>query len=619
MKGQKTVTKSLEFRSMPVHGHLFPEHIRSRHFLCARNIDFPEHVRSLFRSSVFVISSFRSIPVHGVALFIFRSLSVHSNVHSHLCNNIFTQLSKGNMAGKSASMSRIKQVLQLSENGVSNRQIAKDLDINKETVNNYVRFFNLDSLTLKQALSMEDPELEARFRAGNPAYTDYRHQTFLDELPHFKASLGHKHVTRFLVWQEYITKHPDGYRKSQFFHHLKQQLSAAKPTTVLSGTYVPGEKLFVDFAGDTMEYINTETGETTKVQVFVACLPYTDYAFAMCIPSQRVEDFLYAISKCLEAIGGVPKILVTDNLKSAVIKADRYEPTLNKALEDMGNHYHFVTIPCRPYSPTHKALVENQVKIIYRRVYAKLRNTTFYSLEELNEAVSQKMLEHNQTRMQQRPYSREEQFFAVEKDTLSPLPEQPYEMKFTCNLQVRNDGFVCLARDKHYYSVPFIHIGKRSHVIYTRTLVKIFVNNELVATHERRLGFGHTHVKEHLGSNSNAFLSRSPEYYQEKADKHGAVFKQLVSDMFLDLEQRQIPPEFKYKTCDYMLSIGRKTPSADFEQACRIAIQNRSYSGKFLQNVINNLNVAKSQAQAEKRIHPQPTNHENMRGNSYYK
>ncbi len=523
------------------------------------------------------------------------------------------------MAGKSTSMSKIKQVLQLSENGVSNRQIARDLDINKETVNNYVRFFGGDPLSLKEVLKMEDPELEARFRAGNPAYTDYRHQTFLDELTDFKTSLGHKHVTRFLVWQDYIARHPDGYRKSQFFHHLKQQLAATAPTTVLSDTYVPGEKLFVDFAGDTLEYANTETGEMIKVQVFVACLPYTDYAFALCIPSQRVEDFLYAISKCMEAIGGVPKILVTDNLKSAVIKADKYEPTLNKALEDMGNHYRFVTIPCRPYSPTHKALVENQVKIIYRRVYARLRNTTFYSLEDLNEAVSQKMLEHNQTRMQQRPYSREEQFFAVEKNTLSPLPEQLYEMKLTCDLQVRNDGFVYLARDKHYYSVPFVHIGKRSHVIYTRTLVKIFVNNELVATHERHLGFGHTHKKEHLASNSNAILSRSAEYYQEKADKHSTVFRQLVSDMFLDLEQRQIPPEFKYKTCDYMLSIGRKTSIADFEQACQIAIQNRSYSGKFLQNVISNLKMAKLQDESKNRINPQPTNHENMRGNSYYK
>jgi len=619
MKRLQTETKHSKFRSIPVQGCLFPEHTRSPYIRWPKNILFPEHVRSLLEISSFVINTFRSIPVHGLALFIFRSIPVHSNVPSYLCSLKITQQSKGKMAGKPASMSRIKQVLQLSENGVSNRQIAKDLDINKETVNNYVRFFGNDSLSLKEVLKMEDPELEARFRAGNPAYTDYRHQTFLDELPEFKTSLAHKHVTRFLVWQDYIAKHPDGYRKSQFFHHLKQQLAAFTPTTVLSDTYVPGEKLYVDFAGDTLEYVNTETGEMIKVQVFVACLPYTDYAFALCIPSQRVEDFLYAISKCMEAMGGVPKILVTDNLKSAVIKADRYEPTLNKALEDMGNHYRFVTIPCRPYSPTHKGLVENQVKIIYRRVYAKLRNTTFYSLEDLNEAVSQKMLEHNQTRMQQRPFSREEQFFAVEKNALSPLPEQLFEMKLTCDLQVRNDGFVYLARDKHYYSVPFVHIGKRSHVIYTRTLVKIFVNNELVAAYERHSGFGHTYKEEHLASNSNAILSRSPEYYQEKAEKHSPVFKQLVSDMFMDLEQSQTPPEFKYKTCDYMLSISRKTPIADFEQACRIAIQNGSYSGKFLQNVISNLNVAKSQSESEKRINPQPTNHENMRGNSYYK
>lgn len=522
------------------------------------------------------------------------------------------------MAGKSVDMSKIKQVLLLSEDGKSNRQIAKDLDINKETVNNYVRFLRSETLSLKELLKLEDPELEARFRAGNPAYTDARHQAFLEMLPQFKKDLGHKHVTRFQVWEEYIKRHPDGYRKSQFFHHLKQQLAAAKPTTVLTGTYVPGEKLFVDFSGDGLEYVDTQTGEIVKVQVFVACLPCTDYGFALCLPSQRVEDFLYGVARCLEFLDGVPKILVTDNLKSAVIQADRYEPTLNKALEDMGNHYHFVTLPCKPYSPTHKALVENQVKLVYRRVHAKLRNTTFYSLEELNKAVAEKMLEHNQTRMQQRPYSRQEQFFAVEKDVLSPLPEAVYEMKFSCHLQVRHDGFVFLARDKHFYSVPYVHIGKRSHVIYTRTLVKIFVQGEQVATHQRIIGFGHTYLKEHMASNSRAILERSPTYYEEKADRCSPVLKQLVSDMFMDLAQKSLPPEFKYQTCDFMLSLCRKTPKQDFEDACRIAIQNRAYSGKFLQNVINNLRQAKNQPDCDNQNNPEPSGHENMRGGSYY-
>ena len=523
------------------------------------------------------------------------------------------------MAGNTVDMSKIKQVIQLSENGISNRQIAKELDIDKETVNNYVNFFRSDTLSLKELLKMEDPELKSRFKSGNPAYTDVRHQTFLDMLQEFKESLGHKHVTRYLVWEGYRGKHPDGYCKSQFYYHLKQQLAASKPTTFLGDMYTPGEKLFIDFAGKTLGYVDIETGEIIKVQVFVACLPCTDYGFALCVPSQKMEDFLYAISKCLEALGGVPKILVSDNLKSAVIKTDRYEPTLNKAMEDMGNHYHFVTIPCKPYSPTHKALVEDQVNIVYHRVYAKIRNTTFYSLEELNVAVTQKMLEHNQTRMQQRPYSREEQFFAVEKEVLSPLPEEPYQMKFYCDLLVRQDGFIYLARDTHYYSVPYVHIGKQSRVIYTRTMVKIFIKGEQVATHERTIGFGRTYKDEHMASNSIAIRSRSAEYYEEKAGRFSPGLKQLISDMFLDLEQKSLPAEFKYQTCDFMLSLQRKTPEKDFEDACRIAIENRAYTGKFLQNVIKNIAQAKEQNNSNIQNNPEPSNHENMRGSSYYK
>lgn len=522
------------------------------------------------------------------------------------------------MAGKPVDMSKIKQVLQLSENKVSNRRIAKELGIDKETVNNYVRFFRNDTISLKELMKLDDPVLESRFKAGNPAYTDGRHQALLDMLPRIKKWLDDKHVTRYQAWEEYIGLYPDGYRKTQFFYHLKQHLNASRATTFLGDTYAPGEKLFVDFAGDKLEYVDLDTGEIIQVQVFVACLPSTDYGFALCVPSQRVEDFLYALSKCLEALGGVPKIVVCDNLKSAVIKADRYEPTLNKALEDMGNHYHFVTIPCKPYSPTHKALVENHVKLVYRRVYAKLRHTTFYSLEELNQAVAQKMLEHNQTRMQQRPYSRQEQFFAVEKDALAPLPDEPYQMKFYCDLQVRNDSFIYLARDKHYYSVPYLHIGKRARVIYTRSLVKIFIGGEQVAAHERIIGFGRTYQKEHMASHCQAILDRSVEYYENKAARCSPALKQLLSDMFLDLAQKSLPPEFKYQTCNFMLSLQRKTPKEDFEQACRVAIGQRIYTGKFLQNVINNLAQATAQHTNTMRNNPEPSDHENMRGCSYY-
>ena len=372
------------------------------------------------------------------------------------------------MPGTIIDMSKIKQVLQLSMNGISNHQIAKALSIDKETVNNYISKAKRETLSFKELIKLDDPVLERRFHFGNPAYSDERLQTFMELLPFFVEELSNKHVTRYNVWQNYREAYPNGYGRSQFFFHLGQNLEAKKkPSTVLYGSYNPGEKIFVDFAGDTLSYVNRDSGEIIKIQVFVASMPYTDYAFAMCVPSQKVEDFLYALRMCFEYLGGVPKIVVTDNLKSAVIKADKYEPTLNKALEDMGNHYGFVVIPCQPASPTQKALVENQVKLIYHRIYSKLRNRQFFSLQEINEAVWELLKAHNQTRMQQRTYSREEHFFSVEKGVLKPLPATPYQMRYYSDVTVQQNSHVYLSRDKHYYSVPYILIGRRAKIIYT--------------------------------------------------------------------------------------------------------------------------------------------------------
>ena len=291
------------------------------------------------------------------------------------------------MAGKTIDMSRIKQLLQLKKLGLSNRQIAKELKISRDKTNEYVRMAELDSLDIDALLRLDDPVLEKRFHPGNPAYSDSRMETFLELLPDFVEQLSHKHVTRQLVWEEYKRTHPDGYEKSQFYFHLSQNLKARKtPTSVLQ--HDPGKELFVDFAGDTLGYVDVETGELIRVQTFISTMACTDYTFAICVPSQKTEDFLYALAKALEFYGGVPRIIVPDNLKAAVIKSDRYEPVLNKAMEDMGNHYGFVTIPCQPVRPTHKAKVENQVQVIYHRIYARLRNRQFFSLEELNSAVA---------------------------------------------------------------------------------------------------------------------------------------------------------------------------------------------------------------------------------------
>ena len=321
---------------------------------------------------------------------VIRPIPVHSLVlYTYLCTGYYSPNTSTYMAGTVKEMSLIKQVLQLKQRGESNRGIARQLPINKETVGGYMQTIEANGWKIEDLLQTDDPVLEGMFHAGSPAYTDERMKEFLRLLPYFREQLTNRklHVTRQLLYDEYRQTHPDGYGKSQFYEHLKQNLVAQKDiTTVLAMTYKPGEKLMVDFAGDKMPYIDPDTGEIKKAEVFVACMPYSDYIFVYCVPSQRTEDFLFALRLCLEHLGGVPPIVVPDNLKSAVITPDRHEPDLNKALQDMGNHYGFTVLPCDPGEPTQKALVEDAVRITYNRIARLIKNAGFRqkaTIEEL--------------------------------------------------------------------------------------------------------------------------------------------------------------------------------------------------------------------------------------------
>jgi len=447
--------------------------------------------------------------------------------------------------------------------------------------------------------------------AGSAAYTEERFETFKDLIPYFEQELRRKHVTRRILWDEYSSTHPQSYGYSQFCFHLSQLLIARRPVAVME--HHPGEKLYVDFAGDTIAYVDRATGEIRKAQVFVANLPYSDYTFALAVDSQRTDDFLYALSRCLSSLGGCPKILVPDNLKAAVVKADKYEPELNRVMEDFANHYGFVVVPARVRKPRDKASVENAVKIIYRRVYAKLRNRTFFSIEEINQAFKEKVREHNQTRMQQKDYSREEKFLAEEKQALSPLPETDFEIKYYARLRVAANNCIYLGRDKHYYSVPHHYIGQQVSVIYTRSLVQIYCNGQSIAVHQRSYGFGYTMVKEHLCSTHQHYKDRSPEYYIQAGEKHSPVLGKLIQAIF----QQAKTPETVFKRCDGLLNLQRKTDPVSLERACQLALENNQLSYKFVQKVIENKALIQNETDTENNPKPLPK-HDNIRGRQYF-
>lgn len=617
----KITQKSEFFRSIPVHLHnlwtertffrSIPVHLPARRRCGAI---FPEHIRSLFLLS-WIKDTYSSV--------FFRSISVHfCGIFSYLCAGINQKTSTG-MAGTIKDMSLIKQVLQLKQLGESNRGISRKLPIDKETVNGYVNIMTRNGWSIDDLLAKEDPELERMFHAGSPAYSDPRMTDFLAKLPYFKEQLTNPkfHVTRQLLYEEYIKGYPKGYGKSQFYFHLKQNLVAQKDcTAVLTETYNPGEKLMVDFAGDKLGYVDPETGELIKVETFVACMPYSDYTYAICVPSQKTEDFIFAIRMCLEHLGGVPPILTPDNLKSAVISNDRHEPKLNKALEDMGNHYHFVVLPCDPKEPTQKALVEDGVRNMYNRIYAKLRNRVFYSLMELNQAVWELVALYNKTRMQKRPYSREERFHAMEKDNLKPLPKEIYEMKYYATLQVQSNCFVELRHDKitHFYSAPYIHVGRKAQVIFTRSTVNIYIDGIQVASHPRKHEYGHTYVKEHLASNCRAIMERSASYYVSWAAHISPDCKDYVSEIFNPQRTYQ-PEEVYYKLCASIMSLSRKYELSVLNKTCRQCIEHRVFTYRKFEAILrrNSLHEASDEPTFCFDA-PTPTNHENMRGSSYF-
>jgi len=515
------------------------------------------------------------------------------------------------MSGTVTNMSMIKQVLQLHKTGKSNRSIALEVGLDKETVNTYVRTVKANNYDIDELLKLEGPVLEGKFKAGTAAYTDRRFDDLKERLPHLEQEMKRKHVTRNLLWQEYLACYPDGYRYTQFCFHLNQLLDARKPVAHLE--HIPGEKLYVDFAGDTVEFFNIETGEA-KAQVFVATLPYSDYTFAMAVESQSTADFLYALSRCLDFLGGSPKIVVPDNLKAAVIKADKYEPELNRLMADFANHYGFAVSAARPGRPRDKSSVENAVKIIYNRVYAHLRNRTFSSIEELNAAFGEKVRDHNQTRMQQRNHSREELFIAEEKPVLTPLPQAGYEVKYYIELRVSANNYIYLKRDNRYYSVPYAYIGQKVSVIYTRTLVQVYFKNQSIAVHQREAGYGYSTVKEHLCSSHQHYLERSPEYYIEKAKRCSEELEKLFRRIF---EQTQLP-ETMYRRCDGLLNLYRKTDLKAFECACRMALDHGQLTCKFVQRVIENKTYKLFETPEGETVETSLPKHENIRGREYY-
>ena len=371
-----------------------------------------------------------------------------------------------------------------------------------------------------------------------------------------------------------------------------------------------GDKMHVDFAGATLSYVDKDTGEIKAAQVFVAILGWSQYAYVEAMQSQTIEDFVAACENALHYFKGVPLAIVPDNLKSAVLKASNYEPTVNENFKAFADHYGIAILPARSRKPQDKAHVENMVKLSYQKIYTNLPEKEILSLEVLNGQIKQHLAALNDATLTGKECSRTDQWM-MELPSLHPLAATTYEMRKIKQVTVMKNGHVYLTEDQHYYSVPYELIGKKLKLQYSRSQVDLYLNYELIATHKRiRSPHNYTTDPLHMPAQHRYVTEWSPSFFMEKAKKIDPVVEYYISQVLAKKQH----PEQAYKSCMGILSFAKRVGNIRLIKACNRAHEIGYYNYKIIEDILkNNLD----RYDEDKEPAPVPA-HDNIQGGNYY-
>jgi len=516
------------------------------------------------------------------------------------------------MAAKPKPMSQIKQILRFTQQGKSIKFISRNLSVSRNTVRKYLSLQSASGQSIDDLLQLEDNQLQQALLPASQSSDDQRYQVLIDRYEHFCSELRRTGVTRWLLWSEYRQSHPGGYCYSQFCKHL-QDLGGARNLTMANLPHPPGEQIYIDFAGKHAEYVNPITGQVHQVPILLLTLGHSHYSYVEAIASQKGEDVVYGVQRGLCFFGGASKVIVPDNMKTAVVKTDRYEPGINRLFEDLANHYNMAVLPARPRRPKDKPIVESSVRDVYRHILAPLRNRTFYSLAELNQAIREQLAAWHNRPFQNREGSRRQQFEQIEQPALQPLSGEPFQIKKYASLTIRNNCHIQIREDKHYYSAPHAYARKKVQVIYTPDRVQIFWQSTLIAAHQRdRTPYGYTTVKEHLPENHRHWLDRGPGWYRSRANHISADVGRLIDRILAS----KTYPEQTYRSCDGILGLHRKVGSETLTRAARIALELDSCTYSFINRLITN--GMATPASKPSAAGPQLPAHDNIRGKTYF-
>ena len=512
------------------------------------------------------------------------------------------------MPAERAPMRKIREALRLKHAlGLSERQIAMSVGVSRSTVAEYLRRAGVVGITWPVPEEIDDAELERRlFTPPSFEATPPRAQP---DWNHVHKELKRRGVTLQLLWEEYRADHIDGYGYSRFCDLYRDWRKTVSAT--MRQTHAAGEKLFVDWAGDTVPVFDAATGMERRAHIFVAVLGASNYTYAEGRWSEALPEWIGAHVNAFAAIGGVPGAVVCDNLKAGVTATCRYEPGINRTYQDLATHYDTAILPTRPRKPRDKAKVEVGVLIIERYVLARLRNRRFFSLFELNAAIREIVADLNARIMRKLGVSRLELLETVERPALKGLPSEPYQYAEWKKCRVAPDYHVEVER--HYYSVPSRLIREQVEARITDTTIEIFHRGSRVASHARsNVRHRHTTIREHMPSSHRRYAEWTPARMMREARKIGPATIALVQAIM----KAKPHPEQGFRACRGILRLAQSYGSARVEAACKRGNDIGAITYGSIASILKS-GLDKAYAKEPTPEAP-PIRHGNIRGTGYY-
>jgi transposase len=498
------------------------------------------------------------------------------------------------MPNNPISMTEVTLIQQLKELGHSIRSISRKTGLHRKTVAQYV-----NNEHLPQANTLADNRL--------PVLAAY--------FPYFDRELSRIGVTRQLLWVEYHQKHSEGYGYSQFCEHYSRYRQSLPREAVMYLDRVFGDRLEVDFAGKPLYYTDYFSGETKECPVLVCVLPASGYTYVEALVSAKAEDLFGGLNRCLEYFGGVPRNVVSDNMRQYVVKNSRYEYTFTELAQQWSAHFKTNLEATRIYHPKDKASVEKHVHISYLRIYARLRNEQFPTLSSLNRRIRELLDAHNDCLRSQGRESRREVFLSCERSLLMPLPPESFVVRHTAKAKVQKNYHVELGEDKHFYSVHYRYIGQQTTLIYDRQLVEVFIGMERIAVHRRDFRqWGYTTLAEHMPEahlHYRQTLGLNRDYFEAIALKTGPYAQEL----FKRVMDAKDFVEQSYRACLGLKRLMEQYGNERFENACKRALQTGRANYTIVANILKN-GMDKAVCGNVPFIIP---SHENIRGANEYR